>query len=547
MNPDVIVIGAGPVGLTLAVECHRHGVSFRIVDKAPDHSLHSKALAIWSGTLEHLAAAGLAEDFLKAARPVRKMVLQDMGHLIAEIPLTEGLETLYGSPVIIPQSDTEQLLLAQLQKQGVAIERNVECVDLRQDADGVTCDLRRPDGTIETITVGWVAGCDGARSIARHKLPIDFIGLTEDSGFILVDAKVQNGLTDDSILLSSGPHGPMIIFPVKPGVWRFFGLREHSEDRSEPTLAEIQRHVDEAGLPHLRLFDPEWLSYFAVNERVASRNRVGRVFLLGDASHIHSPAGGQGMNTGMQDAFNLGWKLKLLTGGQGDAEAIAESYFAERHPIAEKVVKETSRLLHFGIRSNPFVREAKKVILPILSQLEPFKKRAAFELSGLGLSYLAGPLIEMDSPALSRHHRLAPGSLARPVSLNKAGASVSLWRELLHPGHSLLLFSGPSPSERTAASISARLAELQNPLVRCFVIWYAEAAPSFWQNEPPLLDLRGEAHAQYSLREPGWYLIRPDQYIAARGLDSELSLLRNYLQKISPRELKTSVQPFKRS
>ena len=163
---------------------------------------------------------------------------------------------------------------------------------------------------------------------------MDFVGVTEDYGFILADAKVSNGLPEDSIVFSSGPHGAVIIFPVKPGVWRFFGLREHTDDRSQPTLEEIQRHVDKAGLSHLRLFDPEWLSYFGVNERVASRNRVGRIFLLGDASHIHSPAGGQGMNTGLQDAFNLGWKLKLLANGQGDAEAIAESYFAERHPVA---------------------------------------------------------------------------------------------------------------------------------------------------------------------------------------------------------------------
>src|ERR1700722_7608677 len=151
MNAGVLIVGAGPVGLTLAIECRRHGVSFRIIDKAPDHSMHSKALAIWSGTLEHLAAAGLVEDFLKASRPIRKMVMQDMGHLIGEIPITEGLESLYASPVIIPQSDTEQLLLAHLQKQGLQVERNIECVDLMQDADGVTCDLRRSDGTTETI------------------------------------------------------------------------------------------------------------------------------------------------------------------------------------------------------------------------------------------------------------------------------------------------------------------------------------------------------------------------------------------------------------
>jgi len=333
MNRYVLIVGAGPVGLTLAAECRRHGVSFRIIDKAPGHSVHSKALAIWSGTLEHLAATGLAEVFLEASRPIRKMVMQDMGHRIAEIPVSEGLDSLFPSPVILPQSSTEQLLLGHLQKQGVEVERNVECVDLRPDADGVTCHLQRLNGTAETVTVGWLAGCDGARSIARHNLPVDFTGVTEEVGFILADAKLVDGPAEDSIVLSNGPHGAVLVFPVKPGIWRFFALRENSDDRSQPTLDEIQWHVDSAGLSHLRLFDPEWLSYFAVNERVASRNRVGRIFLLGDASHIHSPAGGQGMNTGMQDAFNLGWKLKRLASGQGNAETIAESYFTERHPL----------------------------------------------------------------------------------------------------------------------------------------------------------------------------------------------------------------------
>jgi len=532
MNPDVLIVGAGPVGLTLAVECRRHDVSFRIIEKAPGPSEHSKALAIWSGTLEHLAVAGLAEEFLEVARPVRKMVMQDMGRTIAEIPITEGLDSLYASPVILPQSHTEQLLLAHLQKQGVEVERNVECVGLRSHADRVSCDLKGPNRAAETISVGWLAGCDGARSIARHNLAVDFAGVTEDSGFILADAKAITGPADDSILLSSGPHGVVIVFPIKPGVWRVFGLREHSDDRSQPTLEEIQRHLDNAGLSHLRLFDPEWLSYFAVNERVASRNRVGRVFLLGDASHIHSPAGGQGMNTGMQDAFNLGWKLKRLTSGPGNSEAIAESYFAERHPVAEKVVHETSRLLHFGIMTNPVVRAAKRIILPIFSQLESFKKRAAFELSGLGIAYSPGPLIEKDSPVLSRHGALAPGSLARHVEVHKSGAPASLWRELFHPGHSLLLFSGASPSEMTAGVISALIDEFRGPAVRCFVIWQADRAPSRFEEDQVLLDPAGDAHSRYAISELGWYLIRPDQYIAARGLESELSLLRDYLQRI---------------
>jgi 2-polyprenyl-6-methoxyphenol hydroxylase-like FAD-dependent oxidoreductase len=530
-NPQVLIVGAGPVGLTLAVECLRHDVSFRIIDKAPGHSMHSKALAIWSGTLEHLAAAELAETFLEASRPVRRMVIQDMGRSIGEIPFEEGLDSLYASPRILPQSDTEQILLAHLQKHGVEVERNMECVALRSDAAGVTCDLQRLNGAAETITAGWLAGCDGARSIARHSLPVDFAGFTEESGFILADAKVRDGLPDDSIVFSSGPQGAVIIFPVKPGVWRFFGLRVHSDDRSEPTLEEIQQHVDNAGLSHVRLFDFEWLSYFAVNERVVSRNRLGRIFLLGDASHIHSPAGGQGMNTGMQDAFNLGWKLKLLASGQGDAEAIAESYFTERHPVALKVVRETSRMLHFGIISNPVARAAKKVILPIVSDLEPFKKRAAFELSGLGISYSPGPLIERDSRTFSHHRGLAPGSLARHAKVRKAGSPVSLWRELLYPGHTLLLFSGSSPSDQVAATISASINEFSSAS-RCLVIWQAEVAPSPWNENEILLDPDGNAHSRYGLTELGWYLIRPDQYVAARGLKSELPLLRDYLQKI---------------
>jgi 2-polyprenyl-6-methoxyphenol hydroxylase-like FAD-dependent oxidoreductase len=533
MNPHVLIVGAGPVGLTLAVECRRHGISFRIIDKAPGHSVHSKALAIWSGTLEHLAATGLAEDFLEASRPIRKMVMQDMGHRIAEIPVTEGIDSLYPSPVILPQSSTEQLLLGHLQKQGVEVERNVECVDLQSDADGVTCHLQRLNGTTETVTVGWLAGCDGARSIARHNLPVDFPGVTEEVAFILADAKLIDGPAEDSILLSNGPHGAILVFPVKPGIWRVFALRENSDDRSQPTLDEIQWHVDSAGLSHLRLFDPEWLSYFGVNERVASRNRVGRIFLLGDASHIHSPAGGQGMNTGMQDAFNLGWKLKRLANGQGNAEAIAESYFTERHPVALKVVRETSRLLHFGIMADPVARAAKKVILPIFAELEPFKKRAAFVLSGLGISYSPGPLIESDSRVLSHHRALAPGSLARHAQVQKGGSPTSLWRELLHPGHSLLLFSGRSPSENTAGVISAMINEFHGDSNRCFVIWQAEKPPATLENAILLLDPAGEAHFRYALQELGWYLVRPDQYIAARGLQSELPLLRNYLQKIS--------------
>jgi hypothetical protein len=381
---------------------------------------------------------------------------------------------------------------------------------------------------METVSARWVAGCDGARSIARHKLPVEFPGVTEKMGFILADAKATGDLPIDAMVISSGPGGNAILFPVKDGIWRVFALRESGDDRSEPTLEEVQQHLDGAGLSRVRLSEPEWLSHFVVNERVASRNRVGRVFLLGDASHIHSPAGGQGMNTGMQDAFNLGWKLKLLAEGRGDTEAIAESYFAERHPIALEVVKETSNLLHFGVQSHAFVRAAKRLILPLISHSDTLKRTAAFRLSELGIAYSHSPLLEKDSATFRHFDDLEPGTLARDAAVSSNGSSASLWRQFLSSSHTLAVFSGPNPDRKAVETLIASAAP-----ANAIVIWHGDEEPDI-DDATVFRDREGTAHARYGLaKAAGWYLIRPDQYIAARGGAGETSLLSQYLKKIT--------------
>jgi len=525
---DVLILGAGPVGLTLAAECQRHGVSFRIVDQNPSHSIHSKALAIWSNTIEHLAGLGLAERFLGAGRAVRRGIFEDSGKRIAEIPITDGLDSPYPQPFILPQCDTEALLVDHLASVGVEVARNTLALDVRPGEDFVEADLQKPGAALETVSARWLAGCDGARSIVRHKLPVEFPGVTEKMGFILADAKATGDLPTDGMLISSGAGGNVIIFPVKADVWRIFALRETGDDRSEPTLEEVQQHLDGAGLSRVRLSEPEWLSHFVVNERVASRNRVGRVFLLGDASHIHSPAGGQGMNTGMQDAFNLGWKLKLLTEGHGDLEAIAESYFAEPHPVAQQVVKETSNLLHFGVKSHAFVRAAKRLILPLVSHSNTLKRTAAFQLSELGISYTDSPLVEKDSPAFHHFDDLEPGSLARDVEVSLSGSPASLWRLFLAPGHTFVAFSGPNPKPADVEAMVSAAAP-----AKAIVIWHGKEAPAF-DDATTLLDPEGKAHTRYGLaKAAGWYLIRPDQYIAARGGQTETEIASRYLKKIS--------------
>lgn len=524
---DVLIVGAGPVGLALAAECRKYGVSFRIVDQNPGPSAYSKALAVWSATIEHLAAIDMAERFLEAGRTVRGVIFEDNGKKIAQVNLSEDLDTLYPNPFILPQSETEKLLVEHLLEKGVTVERNTQCMDIRPSAEGVEADLQGADGGQETVRAKWLAGCDGARSVVRRKLPVEFQGVTEKMGFILADAKADGDLPADRMVISSGPGGNVMIFPVKPGIWRIFALREKYDDKSQPTLEEIQQHVDGSGLGRIRFHDAEWLSHFAVNERVASRNRVGRVFLLGDASHIHSPAGGQGMNTGLQDAFNLGWKLKLLSSGRGDWERIAESYFEERHPVAQMVVKETTKLLHFGVESHAFVRAAKRLILPLVTQLETTQRTASFHLSELGISYAQSAMIEADSKVLRRSGDLRPGTRARNAEVFEEGRSLPLWREFLRPGFTLLIFAG---SERAEAEkiLQAVPGGLVNLAVVC-----REVGDMKFPGAKMFSDPGGKAHARYGIAESGWYWIRPDQFIGARGTFEERELLEGCFAKIT--------------
>ena len=247
---------------------------------------------------------------------------------------------------------------------GVAIERNVELVGLAHDASGVTASLRHADGTIESIRTKYLAGCDGARSAVRQALEIVFEGYTEPQTFLLADVKIAGGDLDHrSIYLWWHNGGTVAMFPFGQEVWRIFSMRgEDSPKGDEPaTLEEMQRCVDRYGPRGLNIHDPSWLSIFRINERLAARYRVGRCFLAGDAAHIHSPAGGQGMNTGIQDAVNLGWKLAYALNGAGNAEVLLDSYEAERRPIARAVIAAAAQKQHLSFGASKLTSKVRNM------------------------------------------------------------------------------------------------------------------------------------------------------------------------------------------
>lgn len=519
--PGVLVVGAGPTGLSLAITLRRYGIPVRIIDRAAQPSGVSKALAVWSGSLEALQGLGVVEEFLAQGRRLRALVVGDGDRTLAELAVGDGIDSPYPFPLLLPQSQTESILAARLNALGVTIERSVELTELAQDGGGVTATLRRGDGTIESARAEYLVGCDGARSAVRHALGIEFEGYTEPETFLLGDVRIDGGgLDSNNIYVWWHDGGTIALFPYADHVWRMFARREDAEGEAPPTLEELQLHADRHGPRGLRLHDPVWLSAFRVNERLAARYREGRCFLAGDAAHIHSPAGGQGMNTGIQDAVNLGWKLASALKRIGDAEMLLASYEPERRPIARGVVAGAAQKLHAAFATSRLSTVIKDVALTLFGNIPAVQKRLQVELSETDIVYREGPLVALGAPP-RRAGRVEVGGRARDahVCLPGSAEAQALWPILSQPRHTLLVFEDAAhPID--VASVTAGLTA--GPEARLQVLRLG-----------PDEDPRHEARERYLLRGPGWVLVRPDQVIAARGTATDLTVLENYLNHVA--------------
>jgi 2-polyprenyl-6-methoxyphenol hydroxylase-like FAD-dependent oxidoreductase len=311
---DVVIVGAGPTGLTLAAQLHQFGVSVRIIDRQLDRVHESRALAMQPRTLEVLRGVGIAETLIERGNDAVQLRIHFGERLVGVRLFDIGLEdTAFPFLLFISQSETEAILNQHLAARGVQVERGVELVGFSSDSDEVAGTLRGTDGGTEEVRCRFLVGCDGAHSTVREGAGIPFEGGTYPQTFVLADLEVDGQLERGAAHAFLGGEGILLFFPLgTPATWRIAGMRPTSEEAgdreqaTEPlTLAELQRICDRFTGASLRLRDPVWLTNFRVHHRQAACYRSGRVFLAGDAAHVHSPAGAQGMNTGIQDAWNL--------------------------------------------------------------------------------------------------------------------------------------------------------------------------------------------------------------------------------------------------
>jgi len=394
-DSTILVCGAGPVGLVAALELASHGLRPRIIDSNDGPTDLSKALVVWRRTLKSIDGLVPFERSLRGHVPMRSARIMSDGRAIASIDLDEERigATAFPTGVLVPQSATERILIEALAEHDVRVERRTRLVGLVPSATGAAVRIEGPGG-METVEADWLLACDGGHSTIRKALDLQFPGATLDHRWLIADVAIEQASDPSQIRIELDRGGVVAVFPVGAGRWRVVAdLGPCDVEAPEPTLADVQRMLDTRTTLEWTATEAHWLGHFKINERQIERYRHGRVLLAGDAAHVHSPAGGQGMNTGMQDAQNLAWKLAVhLRDGAGDS--LLDTYHDERHPVGHQVIRDSARMLRMTMLTNRLARTARNSLVHLGMSTATVRRRFRAMISEDAIDYRAHGLAD---------------------------------------------------------------------------------------------------------------------------------------------------------
>ncbi|MBW4551597.1 MAG: FAD-dependent monooxygenase [Aphanocapsa sp. GSE-SYN-MK-11-07L] len=514
MNTDVMIVGAGPTGLALACQFVRYGIDFVIVDQHEGVTPYSKALGVHARTLEIYEQLGLAKPAVEQGAIARKARLLKRGAVRAEFDLSNlgaGLTT-YPYVLFLEQSKNEQLLYDYLKRKGKTVDWQTELASFAQTEEKVTADVKTADGRSQSIEAQYLVGCDGPKSSVRHRLGLEFAGSTFERLFYVADAQIDWHLSHDALQVCLSKDSLLVFFPLKgANRYRIVGTfpEQFSKDEGDVLYAEIEQRIQAEAEFDLDVHDVEWFSTYKVHSRHVSSFSQGRCFLAGDAAHVHTPVGAQGMNTGIQDGYNLAWKLALVLNHKAD-ETILETYNQERLQNAKHLLQTTDRMFQVAAGSNWLLAFFRMTVLPLVApyvfRLNPVKHLLFPLISQIGINY--------------RHSSLSQPVGDGPFKI-KAGDRMpyfqvegeSIYDKLHQPKFHLLIFS-TTPSDVQLLKLEL---EDQDPQLVDFSI----------------IPIDPQVAAVFNTNQAFTLLLRPDNYIAVISTDPSLNWVKRYLQELT--------------
>lgn len=513
MDTDVLVVGAGPTGLMLANQLVRRGVRAVTIDRHDGPSLETRALGVQARTLEIYAQLGIVDRALSLGKRGTGGNIWADGERRARVALSDAGDrvTPYPFILILGQDDNERIMGDNLRAIGGSVEWNTELVSLTQKADSVTAELKTPDGSLRKISAAWVAGCDGARSTVREACGIAFAGAPYEHVFFVADTEMTGSMVPDEVNVYLFRKGFHLLFPMRgKDHWRLVAILP-PELRNKPDLKfdDVIPILHKDATKNLHIKSCSWFSTYRIHHRGAVRFREGRCFLLGDAAHIHSPVGAQGMNTGLQDAYNLAWKLALVVKNQAKTELI-DSYERERLPVAHALLNGTDRAFRLVVSDSWMAGLLRTKILARIAAFavnrRTMQRRAFRIVSQTGIRYRKSPL----SKSLEQLPESAPQAGDRfpwlQLKLSEGGPVEDMFQKACDLRFNLFL-TGQSPAGEGWSEFAH--------LVRTCTI------PKDAGNDREL--------ARVQIPARSFYLVRPDGYVGLCGTSFDAASVKSYL------------------
>ena len=505
MTDPILIAGAGPTGLTAAMELSRFGIPVRLIEKLPEPATTSRAIGVQARTLELLQQRGLASEMVRLGNQAHGGSVYGGGKRLFRLDF-DSLDSRYNYTLLLSQAETERILREAVGRQGVTIERGVELVALAQDAlshdpSPVQAVLRHPDGKLEQTKAPWLISAEGAHSLARTTLDLQFEGKTFASHYALGDFHLTGDLADSDSHIFSSDHGFMAMFPFGGGRFRMVASDPPAPANADqpPSLEELQSIYDQRSHIPARFSDLGWSSWFRINSRMVPRLKIGRILLGGDAAHIHSPAGGQGMNTGIQDMINLSWKLALVMQGKAPL-ALLDTYEQDRLPVMRGVLSKTENLTEMIETENHLFRTLFNHLSPFIGGSGTAQANGAAQMSQLAIGYRDSPLSANHASLGSLHagDRVPEASVLHRTAVGGWEATGLLW--LLDPSRLTLLAAHADATGTLDAGLREAAARYGD------LVTIVELAP------PADRDAKDGYEAVFG-RRPGVLLVRPDGYV----------------------------------